>query len=468
MTNITIVPGRHGRDSAVWWIDARNESVEVAGKRGLLVELLVDGKPAGRVRQVLLDPVRERWLIVADGLSEGSEVTLRVAVSSAGPWTSLSTRTLASNPAQFTIATGSCFALGKDPKGVIASGYRALLAKRPVDLRVLTGDQIYMDRDPGDGAYFGLRSGAPYAEPSVFPPERYESQWRDPRWRDFLTATPTLFLADDHEFWNDYPRQPCYLSYPKTADVPTFLAGFDVYQSSLNVRPSALPSDPAEAAAAVKRGTWRSIRMDAPIVSLMLLDTRTRRQAPGAGAAFTSASNLEMLARWAKELTRPGVLFVSQPISEGPPPDHYGLDPVKPFDSALRHYPEQFKALCAILADAAHDVLVVSGDVHWSRLRALDLTRKNGGRRRVYELVSSNLTESDPGAPETSGVLPEGVGTWMQCAAPDGSLLRMSEKFSVATLTFATAPGGGVEVEAAYWSLAAPTAPRHTAKLSLK
>jgi len=468
MTEITIVPGRHGRDSAVWWVDAYNRSVEVAGKRGLHVELLAKGKPVGRVRQVLLDPIHERWLIAAEGLPEGAEVTLRVATSLAGPWAALTTRTLTPTPAQFTVATGSCFALGMDPKGVIASGYRALLAKLPVDLRVLTGDQIYMDRDPGDGVYYSKRNGAPYSEPSVAPAERYERQWRDPRWRDFLTATPTLCLPDDHEFWNDYPRHPAYLMYPGTADVAAFCAAFDVYQSSLNVRPIGLPTDPARAAAAVKQGLWRSIRMDAPLVSLLLLDTRTRRQAPGAGATFTSAANMDMLARWAKELTRPGVLFLGQPLSEAAPREQYGVDCDRHVDSALRHYPEQFKALCAVLADAARDVLVVSGDVHWSRLRALDLNRKSGEKRRVYELVSSNLTECLPGEPETSGAMPDGVGTWMQCAGADGQLLRMSEMFTMATLTFRAATGGGVDVETAYWSLAAPTGPRCVGKVSLK
>jgi phosphodiesterase/alkaline phosphatase D-like protein len=462
-----MVPGRHGRDSAVWWVDAFNRSVEVGGRRGLHVELTAGGMPVGRVRQVLLDPVRERWLIAAEDLPEGAALTLRVASSLAGPWATLSTRTLDSKAAEFTVATGSCFALGKDPKGVIAAGYRALLARRPVDLRVLTGDQIYMDRDPRDGTYFGLMAGAPYAEPNVSPMQRYEHQWRDPRWRDFLSATPTLCLSDDHEFWNDYPRRPPYLVYPKTADVAAFGAAFDVYQSALNVRPAGLPADPAQAAAAVRQGLWRSVRMDAPLVSVMLLDTRTRRQAPGATATFTSAANLDMLARWAKELTRPGVLFLGQPVSEAAPQEHYGVDLDQHVDSALRHYPAQYKALCAILADAARDVLVVSGDVHWSRLRALDLVRKGGGRRRVYELVSSNLTESLAGEPETSGALPEGVGAWTQCAGSDGRLLRMSEMFTLATLTFRAA-GGGVEVETAHWTLTAPVTPRCVGKVLLQ
>jgi len=467
MSDIVIVPGRHGYTSAVWWVDAGNRSVEVDGRRTLLTELSAAGKALGPARVSLLDPVRERWLVTAEGLPEGADVTLRVGVASAGPWASITTRTLSSQARSFTVATGSCFALGLDPQGVIASGYRKLLAKRPVDLRVLTGDQIYMDRDPDTGEYFGMRMGAPYSEPPVRPAERYERQWRDPRWRDFLAATPTLCIGDDHEFWNDYPRRPPYLQYPGRVPAGDFLAAFDVYQSSLNVRPAAL-KDVADVAAAVRQGRWRTVTVDAPLVSMMILDTRTRREAPGGGATFTPPANLDMLARWAAKLDRPGVLFLGQPISEGAPRELQGADIDAMFDSALRHYPAQYRALCDAVAGAARDVLVVSGDVHWSRLRALDLARKGRAPRHVYEVVCSNLTECLPGEAETSGALPEGAGAWRQCAGSDGRLVRTSAKFTLATLTFTAGAAGAVDVAMSYWGLDAPGAPRLTASVTLK
>ncbi len=468
---MVIVPGRHGCDSAVWWIDAHNRSVEVAGRRTLYVDIVAHGASVGTRRLVLLDETHQRWLLVARGLPEASEITVKVGLSAVGPWSTLTTRTLASKPASFTLATGSCFALGHDPDGVVASGYRKLTAHCPVDLRVLSGDQIYMDRDPVTGEYFGLLDGAPYTEPPVRPMERYERQWRDARWSDFVAATPTLYLGDDHEFWNDYPRIPRYLQYPKLAEaaksVDEFTRAFDVFQSSLNASPDGFFDDPDAEREAVLQGRWRSLSMEAPFVSLMLIDARTQRQRPGPDATFTSPSNLAMLRRWAKELTRPGVLFISQPLSEAPPKEHMGVDFDGAFDSALRHFSAQYRALCEALAEAPRDVLIVSGDVHWSRLRALDLTRKGAPPRRVYEFVSSNLTECLPGEPESDGALDGGIGTWIQCANADKKLVRLSEKFGLATLTFRKGVDGRVDVDASLWCLATPSAPRITTTITL-
>ena len=79
---------------------------------------------------------------------------------------------------------------------------------------------------------------------------------------------------------------------------------------------------------------------------------------------------------WANSLTRPGVLVIGQPlwIKEGGGSDH-----------TPPNFADQYERIWRAIAAAPHDILIVSGDVHHSRILEIGLT----DTRVVYEFVTS-------------------------------------------------------------------------------
>ena len=61
-------------------------------------------------------------------------------------------------------------------------------------------------------------------------------------------------------------------------------------------------------------------------------------------------------------------------------------------DVNLPDYEEDFAELWEALFAAPHDVLIVSGDIHWSRFYTVSKTH-----RELYEIISSALSRIEPG-----------------------------------------------------------------------
>ena len=93
--------------------------------------------------------------------------------------------------------------------------------------------------------------------------------------------------------------------------------------------------------------------------------------------------DLIALEDWARTLRGPGVLVVRQPL---------WIEPVMKYGPVARDHNvsfsrRQYRRICQALEDAPCDILVCSGDVHYSRLLRIETKR----RRVLRELVSSPL-----------------------------------------------------------------------------
>jgi hypothetical protein len=176
-----------------------------------------------------------------------------------------------------------------------------------------------------------------------------------------------MFLADDHEFWNNYPY-PSLLSSLSRDDPELYRRGaqalFSLFQSV------ALGATPP---------TFQQFSVgDPPQISFATLDaryhrTRDRSFAPG---------DLKAVDRWLRGLTCPGVLVLSQPLFD------YST---RPWSCTGDAYPANYKDYGELVAAIVrpgipHDLVILSGDNHGGRI-----ARTRVGGRAVWEIISSPL-----------------------------------------------------------------------------
>jgi hypothetical protein len=93
--------------------------------------------------------------------------------------------------------------------------------------------------------------------------------------------------------------------------------------------------------------------------------------------------DLQAFETWARELRGPGLLVVGQPL---------WIDPIMKVgpiagDHNVSFFSPQYQRICRALEEAPYDILICSGDVHYSRLLRIE-TRS---RRVLHEVVSSPL-----------------------------------------------------------------------------
>ncbi len=252
----------------------------------------------------------------------------------------------------FTIGLGSCFYNHKDG-GQAAEAYKRLYTlgdpdERP-DVTFLTGDQVYLD--------IGFDSL------SLIPDEIWERVAEDyaVHWQalgSILSRGGTWMLPDDHEYWNDYP----------------------FYDSPIPLL-WALKLDHVRKAweGAAKDGVMRVQRspiveqIDLQDVSICLADFRSFRSEEGIAVLF------EEVLEWGRSLECPGILSICQPL----------IVNENSVEKNLRSYREQYGALLSALAHSGHDIVILSGDVHYGRISEVPLGQ-NGGR--LIEIISSPLS----------------------------------------------------------------------------
>lgn len=354
-----------------------------------------DGLPSQSPLQAwpLPDATSPIWLRVrATALTPGTAYTLEAAYPGGS---SLSSGPQSTFPAAmerpFTIAFGSCYSAYGDPGGMSLDQFppppfRTL--DNPISLRFLMGDQIYLDLSPT----------------SIWPRDRAPDVWRDYRaqWESegvarFLAAAPSAYLADDHEYWNDYPHRPFWLPWTGPGVEAEARAAFHVYQAALNPA----PNEPGGLIGRNDRyGTTFTI--DAPPLSFFVLDTRTLRQPVGPGASFLTvpppaaeAEEIRALRNWVGRLTGPGVLvlgptLISRP-SGGVPGLFHKVTHRSAGDSGLPDYPRDYQTLWSILRQSRHCVIVLSGDIHENRVAWHPRDLVDRTTPPIYEFTASPL-----------------------------------------------------------------------------
>jgi hypothetical protein len=225
--------------------------------------------------------------------------------------------------------------------------------------KFLVGDNLYLDVAPDQRDITGG-----YHETVT----RYLRYFWHSGYGDVLGRLPTFTTWDDHEFWNNYPEAQCHLSRTTGNDKREYIeAGKEClrfFQGVLNSNRVA--------------GDNLSYRIDdTPVVSFFTADVRSERtRFEHSSPRMMPDAALNDFEVWASSLARPGVLVIGQPlwIEEGG-----GTDYTPP------NFAEQYERIWRAIAAAPHDILIVSGDVHHSRILEIGL----GENRVVYEFVTS-------------------------------------------------------------------------------
>ncbi len=441
-----IVPGRAASDGLTWWILAEDSTpltLELApsiGAGDTKVHVLADlPGDAGRA-----------WLAATTGLQPDSAYTLSGRTEDGDEQIGRA-RTLPATlagGAPFTMALGSCYNWPMDVDEVwrwFPPRQHRPDSADPLRLAFLLGDQIYMDL---------VKEIAPERPDAWSMPMReapdpwaaYLEQWRDRRFANLLRQLPpTVFLADDHEMWNDYPHKPLWLPWTRDSGVQKLdrelRKAFDAFQGALNLDPG-LVAAVGQITPGILRENADTIRFDVPPLSFFSLDTRlgrTRADTPGA-VQFTDPHHLDAVCDWLMEPGGLGILAVGPPIFQGPGSFT---------DHNLADYTADYARLVTALTNARKRVLVLAGDLHYTRLYVIEGFDPVDARDelRLAELTCSAFSRlkeapgtDPPGGPEvTRGVL-GGSGAHFRLESTDASLgggdFVTTDRQNYATVTF--------------------------------
>ena len=255
----------------------------------------------------------------------------------------------------FTIALGSCFYNHRDG-GRAAASCKALYERgrntvRP-DVTILTGDQVYLD--------IGFDSlSLIEAEIRERIADDYALHWQ--ALGSMLSRGGTWMLPDDHEYWNDYPFTDSLL--------PTLLA----------LKLPHVRKHWTKAAFDGVRNVQRSPVVESftlgDDLSVCLADLRSYRSEQ----ELLPKEPFKTLLDWAGHRACPGVLIIPQPLIVGQ----------NRFERNLRSYGTQYAGLLEALGSVSHDVVVLSGDVHFGRIASVPIGKKGA---RLVEIISSPMS----------------------------------------------------------------------------
>jgi hypothetical protein len=265
-----------------------------------------------------------------------------------------------SSKAPFTVGIGSCF-YTKHDGGRAGRAYEALYKSEQYkpDIKFLAGDQVYVDIGLGlyplDEEDCQTRIADDYAE-----------SWE--LLRSMLRRGGTWLLPDDHEYWNNYP----------------YLKGFNPYLITLGLNDDF--RDRWEAAAKMGVDSIQQVKTIRTFtigddLSFCVADLRSERGKQG----FVSPQGFAELQQWVKNLNSPGVLIIPQPLIAG----EGNKD-----DANLPDW-SQYQTLLEAMQAGDHDIVVLTGDVHYGRVAEVKI---GNSRNKLVEVITSpisNLSELD-------------------------------------------------------------------------
>lgn len=339
-------------------------------------------KPFNRVRQ------RFMFLHTFSGLIPKKQYQLKLYVKLEGPdyensdtWMCARNGAFTTLPEQlpneqekpFTVALGSCFYEHKDG-GRAASSYKSLYERGPSewqpDIKFLVGDQVYLD--------IGLDSLSPLTnEVRQRVADDYAKHWQ--ALGSILSRGGTWMLPDDHEYWNDYPFYDSLLPtlfMLKIAKIRN--AWRNAAKDGVNNVQQAKPID-----------TF-SIGND---LSFCIADTRSYRSA----TQFIDKNSFDQITDWVTRLNSPGVLVLSQVV----------FAPRNNTERNLRSFEKQYTQLIKVLAECPHDIVIMTGDVHFGRIASVELGAHGNKLIEITSSPMSNLTGLNSVATAVANANPE-------------------------------------------------------------
>lgn len=248
-------------------------------------------------------------------------------------------------------------------------------------LKLLVGDNLYLDGDPVEA----ITGKGDYRETVA----TYAKYFLDSRYAGVLGCLPNFTTWDDHEFWNNFPERQGHLARSKGQNRQECIEASQEcirhFQASLN------PNPVSRAAGGL------SYRFDVGSLSFFVADTRSRRTThrPVRDRRMMLDEDMAALERWAGRLQGPGILVLGQPLwlSRGTSTDYVPRD-----------FEPQYSRIWNALQSAPFDIMVISGDIHHSRL-----VQFGTGPRAVHEFVSSPASHVVLGEPPREIGLPDAI-----------------------------------------------------------
>ena len=217
---------------------------------------------------------------------------------------------------------------------------------------MLTGDQVYLDIGFDSLSLIEKEIRERIADD-------YALHWQ--ALGSLLSRGGTWMLPDDHEYWNDFPFTDSLL--------PTLLA----------LKLPHVCKTWKQAARDGVRNVQRSPVVESFTLgndlSVCLADLRSRRSKHRLLPEVPFKSLLD----WAGSRTCPGVLVLPQPL----------IVEQNHVERNLRSYETQYARLLEALGSVRHDVVVLSGDVHFGRIASVPI---GTGGARLVEIISSPMS----------------------------------------------------------------------------
>jgi hypothetical protein len=316
--------------------------------------------------------------VVATALAPATEYRAELVagdgrVLARGRFTTLPLALPAEGERPLRLYVGSCFDYRRDGAGDVGRTYRQLAQahQRRPDLKVLCGDQVYLD--VALGWFWGNLGGAWHEDDPAWFEDKflatYRATWQqEGAFADLLADGATLLSSDDHEFWNNYPSwSPLALGGGRGSE----------WEKATRRLYDAIQADRAV------------LSFDLPGLSLFVADTRVHRD----GEDFMAPADFERLLAWTRGLDRPGVLVVGQPILASRHDGILGKLKGTLGDWALPDFDRQYPRLVRALREAPHSVIALTGDVHFGRVGVTALDPVRG--TELVEIVSSPLALVD-------------------------------------------------------------------------
>ncbi|CAN5789516.1 hypothetical protein BH24CHL6_BH24CHL6_08500 [soil metagenome] len=286
--------------------------------------------------------------VTVDGLEPGTRFPVRVLEGgverAAGVAATLPSELPRLDERPFICLLGSCFAHLSDQSGAAGAAYVALPAGARPAVKFLCGDQVYLDA-PFPKYLFNVYRDADLQAELL---STYVASWSQAGdqsgFARLLAEGATYFSSDDHELWNNAPN-------PTPIVRATWWPLGDGGAAWLRI---------ASALYDTFQASYRSASFKVGQLSFRVQDTRLGRTRDR--SRFSDAEDMTALGRWVDELDGPGVLVLGQPLLVEPTGLKGHLT-----DWGLADY-RQYAELVRAIFRSEHDVLVLTGDVHYGRV----------------------------------------------------------------------------------------------------
>jgi hypothetical protein len=256
----------------------------------------------------------------------------------------------------FNILLSSCFHAAEANTGYLESAVASLKSVcrpdllsgygRTPDLSLLLGDQVYLDLPTLNDLPKDKLELARIFE------KKYLANWAGNRgFNHVLSASPFVAMADDHEFWNNYPHKSPIIQNSWTESGRENMT--EVAEAMFKGFQESHPG-----------GKGNSFIIDIAPVSIFVADTRRSRDVND--NTFMSRSGKDQLSAWVEKINADGHIgvFVSgQSMYSNPVSKWTGTVA----DWEFQNY-KDFEEVAKILAKTRQKLILVTGDVHWGRV----------------------------------------------------------------------------------------------------